>query len=105
MTLATSGRGWRNRSALASECGIAPSTLSNALSGTYGLSEESSRRITDTLGVAPDAIWVPVAARSAWDRQAEEIEAITALRQDVVATINERADALFRAITARAQGD
>lgn len=65
LTLATSNQRWPSRAKLAAECGVTPSTFSNALNGSRGLSDEAVTALCEVVpGCTREALLLPVRARS-----------------------------------------
>lgn len=65
LTLATSDVRWPSRARLAAACGVTPSTFSNALNGSRGLSEEAVEALCSVVpGCTREALLLPVRARS-----------------------------------------
>lgn len=101
LTVATGSRRWGSRNQLASEAGVHPSTLSNAVRGRRSLPDGAAEAIAEVLGVSPEALWVPLPASDPDWRVAEELRQMR-LMQDA---FTEQFNRLWHAVTARAQGD
>lgn len=97
LDVATGPRRWRSHAQIATDSGFAPSTLSGALNGHRGLSDETLTALCAELGIDPDALLVPWVARPG-DLRSDEIVRQLHATQDALTD-------LHRAVIAHRNGD
>jgi hypothetical protein len=97
LTLATSNVRWPSRAKLASDCGVVPSTFTDALKGREGrgLSDDVAAKLCSVVpGCTREALLVPVRARSGDIETLRMKGSIDRMRADVNQGLDEIVTAL-----------